>query len=513
MPPNASRPFPLTDRFSRTKRYELTFLVCAIASLITEALYSKVATANLAMIYLLAVLVVAVNLGRNPAVVAVALCVGAFDFLYVPPRFSFSITNFQYLITLAVMLVTALVTAHLAASLREKAHDAQRREANTYALYDLTRELAGVVTWPDAQASAASFLQRQLGAQSMIVLAHADGELETLAEGAPLRIDRELARGVMKNHDFVNDAEDRGAGFATAYLPLGASSATAGVLALRFDGPPEDDDAAEEALALAQTVASLVSVVLDRIRFAEAAQTAAVENQTERLRNSILSSLSHDVRTPLTAMVGLADSLFLNKPPLPASALETAQALREQAERLAAMVGNLLEMAKLKAGVVQLRLEWQPVEEVVGASLKLMGASLVKHSVKLSLAQDLPLVNIDAVLIERVMCNLLDNAAKYSPEGTVIDLCARRVDHAVEISVADRGEGFNSQDPADLFQMFVRGQSESTALGAGLGLAICKSIVEAHGGTIFAENRAGIGGRVRFTIPLGTPPTIEEEVT
>lgn len=513
MPLNASRPSPPTDRFSRTKRYELTLLVCATASLITEALYGKVATANLAMIYLLAVLVVAVNLGRNPAIVAVALCVGAFDFLYVPPRFSFAINNFQYLITLAVMLVTALVTAHLASSLREKAHDAQRREANTHALYDLTRELAGTATWSDARLYATSFLLRQLRAPSLIVLADGGGELEAIADDSPLGINRELAQDAMKNHEFVRDVEDPGAGFATAYVRLGTSNAAAGVLALRFDDRPEDDDAADEALALVQTVASLVSGVLDRIRFAEAAQTAEIENQTERLRSSILSALSHDVRTPLTAMVGLADSLFLNKPPLPASALETAQALREQAERLAAMVSNLLEMARLNAGDVQLRLEWQPVEEVVGASLKLMGASLVNHPVKLSLAHDLPLVNIDAVLIERVMCNLLDNAAKYSPEGTVIDLTARRVDHAVEISVADQGAGFKSSNPADLFRMFVRGTSESNASGTGLGLAICKSIIDAHGGTICAEDRAGEGGRVRFTIPLGTPPTIDEEVT
>ena len=141
-----------------------------------------------------------------------------------------------------------------------------------------------------------------------------------------------------------------------------------------------------------------------------------------------------------------------------------------------------------------------------------MGASLANHPVRLSLARDLPLVNIDAVLIERVLCNLLDNAAKYSPEGTVIDLAARHVDHAVEISVADRGAGFNSSNPADLFRMFVRGSSESTAFGTGLGLAICKSIIDAHGGTILAEDRVDEGGRVRFTIPLGTPPTIEEEI-
>ena len=182
-----------------------------------------------------------------------------------------------------------------------------------------------------------------------------------------------------------------------------------------------------------------------------------------------------------------------------ANAIPAALALREQAGRLAGLVGNLLEMARLNAGAVHLRLEWQPVEEVIGASLKLMGASRAHQPVKLSIDPDLPLVNIDAVLIERVLCNLLDNAAKYSPDGSVIDLCARRLEHAVEVSVADRGVGFKSDNSADLFRMFVRGSSKTTVFGAGLGLAICKSIIDAHGGTIVA-------------IKLGDPPTIEEEV-
>ena len=334
MPLNASHPPSPIDWSSRLKRYWLTLLVCVVAALFTEALYGKIAAANLAMIFLLAVLMVAVNLGRNPAIVAVVLCVSAFDFLYVPPRFSFAINNFQYHITVVVMLVTALVTAHLAASLREKARDAQRRETNTYAIYDLTRALAGAATWTEAQTHVSSFLRRQLGARSLMLRADEDGELGVIAEDSPLKIDRILARVAVKSHEFVCDIEDRGAVFATTYLPLGAPSATVGVLALRFDDQRADSDAAEEALALARTAASLVSVVLERIQFAETAQAAEVENQTERLRNSILSALSHDVRTPLTAMVGLADSLFLLRPPLPASALETAQALREQAERL-----------------------------------------------------------------------------------------------------------------------------------------------------------------------------------
>ena len=508
----ASRsPTPL-HRYSRTRRLGLTLLICFGATVIAQTLYGRVDSANLAMIYLLAVLLVAANLGRDAAIVAVLVCVGTFDFMFVPPRFSFVIKDFQYLITLAVMLVTALVIAQLAASLRQQVRDAEQREANTQALYDLTRELAGTLTWDVLRGHVTAFLEGQLRIRSQMLRAEASGELEETPQSAPIMIDRHLAQVALKSRAIVRNDKDHGTGYATVYLPLWVESATLGVLALRLDEQPREEGAPDEALTIAQTVASIVSVVLDRVRFAEAAQTAAIETQTERLRSSILSALSHDVRTPLTAMVGLADSLFLVKPTLPANALDTALALREQADRLAGLVSNLLEMARLNAGAVHLRLEWQPVEEVIGSSLKLMGAALARHTVKLSIEPDLPLLNIDAVLIERVLCNLLDNAAKYSPDGSVIDLSVRRLEHAVEVTVADRGPGFQAENSADLFRMFVRGSSKPTAFGAGLGLSICKSIIDAHGGTIVAEDCDDGGARVRFAIALGTPPTIEEEI-
>ncbi|MCH2222370.1 MAG: ATP-binding protein, partial [Dechloromonas sp.] len=210
-------------------------------------------------------------------------------------------------------------------------------------------------------------------------------------------------------------------------------------------------------------------------------------------------------------MVGLADSLFLVKPALPGAALETAQALHEQAERLAGLVGNLLDMARLNAGEVTLRREWQPLEEVVGASIKLLGNALAEHPVKVMLDKDLPLLEFDAVLIERVLCNLLENAAKYSPPNTTIELQAKQVGSVVEVLVLDQGSGFPSHRRDELFNMFVRGHSESGKPGTGLGLAICKAIVEAHRGTIEAENRPNGGALVRFSLPVGNPPSIEEE--
>jgi two-component system sensor histidine kinase KdpD len=260
-------------------------------------------------------------------------------------------------------------------------------------------------------------------------------------------------------------------------------------------------------------LASLLAVALERLHYVEVAQATEVRMLTERLRSSILSALSHDLRTPLTAMVGLAGSLFLIKPPLPDPALETAQALHEQADRLAGLVGNLLDMARLNAGEVTLRREWQPLEEVVGAGIKLLGNALADHPVKVDLARDLPLLEFDAVLIERVFCNLLENAAKYAPGSTAIELSARRDGEVVDISVRDHGPGFPSHRRDELFNMFVRGQTESDKPGTGLGLAICKAIVEAHGGRIRADNHPEGGACVSFTLPVGSPPTVEEELS
>ena len=192
-------------------------------------------------------------------------------------------------------------------------------------------------------------------------------------------------------------------------------------------------------------------------------------------------------------------------------ALEIAQLLQEQATRLSSMVNNLLDMARLNAGKVVLRREWQPLEEVVGASIKLLGTTLDQHKIKVDLPRDLPLLNFDAVLIERVLCNLLENASKYAPPNTDIRLTARVQEQEMLISISDQGKGFPTENREHLFDMFVRGESETEHSGTGLGLAICKAIIESHDGRIVASNQRSGGACIYFTLPLGSPPTIEQE--
>jgi len=221
-------------------------------------------------------------------------------------------------------------------------------------------------------------------------------------------------------------------------------------------------------------VSALVATAVERLHFVDVAHASQMQMVSERLRSSILSALAHDIRTPLTALYGTADSLALTRPPLPEPVRDAVESVRDQAFRLSGLVSNLLDMARLQAGRVTLRKEWQPLEEVVGASIKLLGPALADHPVTVSLPADLLLLEFDAVLMERVFCNLLENAAKYSPPGSAIGISARSIGDLVEVSVLDRGKGFPEDSLERIFELFERGTAESTVPGVGLGLAICR---------------------------------------
>lgn len=498
------------QEFSPLWRYALTVAACAMTTALATPLLGVLDQANIVMLFLLTVLVIAVKLGRSAAILASLLSVLCFDVFFVPPRFSLAVSNIQYLVTFAVMLVTALITTHFTSVLRRRAEEAVRREQRTQALYQLARQLAGALSVSQVVSTAGDFVRAQLGARSVILVPdETHRNLATAGQQDELPVETHLALVAFESGEFVRSDEMRGMGYASLYFPLKASMRMRGVLAVAFEDVP--DEPSEESLSLLQALASLLAVALERLHYVEIARASEVSMLTERLRSSILSALSHDLRTPLTAMVGLADSLFLVKPALPDVALETAQTLHEQAARLAGLVGNLLDMARLNAGEVILRREWQPIEEVIGASIKLLGSALSEHPVRVVLEQSLPLLEFDAVLVERVLCNLLENAVKYSPPGMPIELHARRMGEVVEVSVADHGPGFPAHGREALFDMFVRGQAHCGKPGTGLGLAICKAIIEAHGGRIYADDRQEGGGLVRFTLPVGQPPSIEEE--
>lgn len=515
------------DRYTPGQRLILAVLACAGTTLLALPLRGVLDLANMVMLFLLTVLLIAVSLGRQAAILASLLSVVLFDVFFVPPHFSLAVTNLQYLITFIVMLATALITTHLAADLKQKVREAKIREQRTHALYQTAGQLAGALAIEQVAGIANAFVHQQFGMAAHLLLCDDAPDVGELPDTPPtpahqpaFQTDPILVERARELRHAIEDQAGR-PDYATLYLPLCAPMRVRGVLALAL---PEAGRR-QENIALLEALASLIAIAVERLHYVEVAQHTQLDMVTERLRSSILSALSHDLRTPLTALGGLAESLFLIKPPLPQVALDTAQAMHEQSLRLAGLVGNLLDMARLNAGRFNLRREWQPLEEVIGSSIKLLGAALTEHPVRVALPDDLPLLEFDAVLIERVFCNLLDNAAKYAPPGSPVLITARLARDFVEIDVCDNGQGFSEHEQEIIFDLFVRGDATTSQAakpaGSGIGLAICRSIVEAHGGTIKVARKetektenpsVGHGACIRFTLPAGTPPELEAEI-
>jgi two-component system sensor histidine kinase KdpD len=497
----------LAPAFSRQnlKRHVLALLAAAITTLTAKPLSEFIDQANIIMLFLLMVFMVALRLGRGPGVLAAFASVALFDYFFVVPHLSLAVADAQYLITFSVMLTVALATAHLVAQLRQHADAASQREQDTLALYEMARLMAGTTSLEQVSEIARHYLRESSDMQCSLWLPDETGQLTALDDPYPLG-DAALAQRIYRRGEPIEQAGMSGQGEALVGLPLNAPMAVRGVMLTVLPA---------QALArqhhLLNTVASLVAIAVERLHYVEVARQAEVRMASERLRNSVLAAVSHDLRTPLTALVGLADTLAQagNTGTLPPAHAETAVALRDLAMRLATMVTNLLDLARLSVGEQPLRREWQSLEEVFGSALQLLGQALAEHPVRVELPHEMPLLEFDAVLLERVISNLLDNAAKHTPAGTDVTLSAVIEDDRVRISVCDTGPGY--PDLSGLAQPFVRGDAESVRIGAGLGLAICKAIVAAHGSVLILENRPGGGACARFSLPLGSPPQIEEE--
>ncbi|HEX4986555.1 MAG TPA: two-component system sensor histidine kinase KdpD [Burkholderiales bacterium] len=492
--------------------YAWAAAICTAATAAALPLAGRLDLANIVMLFLLAVVVTAVRFGRGPAVLSAFLGVAAFDFFFVPPRYALAVSDAQYLIVFGVMLAVALVIGHLTSGLRFQARVAGHREARTQALYEIARELSGVLTREQVIEIGDRHIEASFHARAVILLPDAADKLAAFdanpQAGAPA-VDLAVAQWVFDNGKPAGFATDTLPGSRVHYTPLPAPMRTRGVLVLE----PEISRLLliPEQRRLLETFAALIAIALERVHYVEVAQGALVRIESERLRNSILSAMSHDLRTPLTSLLGLAESLAITRPPLSAAQLEMAGAIRDEAVRMNALVNNLLDMARLQAGEVRLNRQWQPLEEAVGAAVAAMRQPLAKHTVRIDLPADLPLAEVDAVLFERVLCNLLENAAKYTPAGSEVVIEASTQGDEFRVAVADNGPGLAPGMEEAIFEKFTRGEVESTTPGVGLGLAISRAIVEAHGGRIWVERGRDGGARFVIALPRGTPPALPAE--
>jgi len=470
---------------------------------------------NLVMAYLLGVMLVASRYGRGPSVLAAALSVAAFDFFFVPPQFTFSVSDLRYIGTFAVMFLVGLVISNLTASLRTQARVAGYREKRAGSLYELSRQLARCHNIDDAVRSAVKQIGIEFDSQSVILFPDSNGRITYPRGESQLyslhHADLAVAQWVYDNGHMAGRGTNTLPGADAIYMPLAGAGGTIGVLAilpvnLRRIYLPEQQ-------RLLETFLNQTALAIERVGLADQARAAEVKVETESLRNSLLSGISHDLRTPLSAIVGASSSLVEDAGRLDADARrELTQTIYDEAQRMAMLANNILDMARLESGAITLKRDWYPVEEIVGSVLTRLRARLEGRPIAVRVTAGLPLVKLDAVMIEQVLVNLLENALKYTPAGSPLEIGAEATVSTVTIWVADRGPGMPPGEEERVFEKFHRAAPERAQSGVGLGLAICRAVIEAHGGSIWAANRPGGGAIFRFSLPLDeTPPQVAPE--
>ncbi|WP_321906799.1 DUF4118 domain-containing protein [Burkholderia cenocepacia] len=516
---------------SPPRHYAYAAAICAAITVVASAVSGRLDLTNLVMLYLLGVVFSAVRLGRGPGVLQSFLSVAAFDFFFVPPRMSFSVSDTQYLLTFFGMLLTSLVISHLTSTLTRQASVAQRRERRTGAIYAMARELGAALTTEQIVEIGSRHVGEVFRARVAFLLPDSADQVRQKIEepdaavtltGAEL--DSDVGQWVYDQQKPAGRGTDTLPATAALYLPLKAPMRTRGVLAVASREPRELE--VPEQQRMLDAFAAQIALALERVHYVEIARDALVNMESERLRNSLLSAISHDLRTPLTTIVGFSSMLANGRAAAQAgdaaAAARLAQregelvdAIHDEALRMTGIVTNLLDMARLQAGSLQLKRQWSLLEETVGAALAACRRVLARHPARVALPADLPLLQMDAVLMERLFTNLFENAAKYTPPDTALDIGAERVTDDgqpfVRVHVDDHGPGLPAGMETRIFDKFTRGEKESATPGIGLGLAICRAIVEAHGGKIGALNRTApdghvTGARFWFTLPVDTPP-------
>ncbi|WP_175836951.1 sensor histidine kinase [Burkholderia anthina] len=520
---------------SPPRHYAYAAAICAAITVIASIVSERLDLTNLVMLYLLGVVFSAVRLGRGPGVLQSFLSVAAFDFFFVPPRMSFSVSDTQYLLTFFGMLLTSLVISHLTSTLTRQASVAQRRERRTGAIYAMARELGAALTTEQIVEIGSRHVGEVFRARVAFLLPDSADQVRQKIEdpdaavtltGAEL--DSDVGQWVYDQQKAAGRGTDTLPATAALYLPLKAPMRTRGVLAVASREPRELE--VPEQQRMLDAFAAQIALALERVHYVEIARDALVNMESERLRNSLLSAISHDLRTPLTTIVGFSSMLANARAAVPRTQIDDAaaersaqregelvDAIHDEALRMTGIVTNLLDMARLQAGSLQLKRQWSLLEETVGAALAACKRVLAHHPARVSLPADLPLLRMDAVLMERLFTNLFENAAKYTPSGAPLDIGAECVTDdgqaCVRVHVDDHGPGLPAGMETRIFDKFTRGEKESATPGIGLGLAICRAIVEAHGGRIGALNRTGPDGRVTgarfwFTLPVDTPPAV-----
>jgi two-component system sensor histidine kinase KdpD len=459
---------PRTIRGRDGLGYLLAVIAVGLTTLLGYALYQvPLSRPNIVLVYLLPVVLIAVRGRHGPVVLASLLGVAAFENAFPPPKYAFAGTEMQYLTTASILLLVGLIISTLSSRLRAQADLALGQATVARALHRVSHDLATARGSADLIASATRRCHEILGCSTTISL--------------------EASGITAQTGDVIS-------------LPLGGVHGPIG--ALRLTAPGGLDPARRR---LAESLARIIGLALECDRLAEHAREARLAAASEQLRNALLSSVSHDLRTPLAAITGSATTLVEDGAGLdPAIRDELARTIADEAERIHAQVSNLLDLTRLEGGAVRVVASPCMVEEVIGSALQARSRRLVGRECKVVIPDDCPLVLVDQVLIHTVLTNLLDNAIDYGGDGPLL-ITAQPGFDAVVVSVADRGPGLAPDELERVFEKFHRGSASRGRRGIGLGLAICRTIVEAHGGSITAANRQGGGAMLVMNLPMAGP--------
>ena len=472
---------------------------------LAAVMYPYFELTNLVMVYLLGATIAALRLGRGPASVVAVANILAFDFFFVPPRFSFAVANIQYVVTFGVMLAVALIIANLGASVTAQTRAAAKRERRTALLYAMSRELVSTRSLEELARVAVKHVAETFASRTVVLVPDANGRLRhpngAPAVGSLSGADLSVAQWVYDKGTPAGLGTDTLPAAAAQYLPLRGSHQVLGVLAV--EPMQKRRLLLPEQRHLIETFAAQIALALERARLQEEAEQSHVTAETEGLRNTLLASISHDLRTPLAVITGASSAL--NDPSMNFDQ-EARRSLSAQIEakskEMAGIISNVLELMRLESGQFSLRLDWVMIEDLVSSSLQRLSTRLVDHPAEVHVPADLPPLHVDGSLVLQVFTNLLENAVRHTPAGTRIIVSAAPEGAFLRVNIDDTGPGLPPGDVERLFAKFHRGRDESSTGGAGLGLSICRAILKAHGGQIDASQRPGGGARLSFTLPV-----------
>lgn len=497
----------------RRSQNDLTIIpyVCSVLmmvglTLLIEPIKNYLGMINISMLYLLPALLSAARWGRLPSVISSAMGVITFDFLFVPPLYSFTVNDIRYFISFVIFMLVGIVTGTLSARLKDQISYSWQRENRVATLYSLSRDIAAVDKLENVLESIVRKVADTLEGQVVLLLPDINGKLDLIQSSSPNSFFNEseqaAATWVFERGQKAGRGTETLGTASGLYLPLSIEQGTQGVLGICFYQSEEQFD--PERIRQLEAFAGLAAMAINRIKLTEEARQTHTLAESERLRTALFNSLSHDLRTPLASIIGAATGLLedQNEVYSPETRNDLLQTILQGAERMNRFVSNLLDMARLESGMLKLNKDWCDIQDIIGVAVNRLGGVVTDRPLDIEVPENLPLVQADYVLIEQVLINLLDNAQKYSEPNSKIIVSVRQRDRLMEISVENRGHGIPETDLSKVFDKFYRLSSPLQVSGTGLGLAICKGIIEVHGGQIWAENNQLDGVTITFALPL-----------